>query len=176
MGKTPSITFRPITTLDIPLIHEWLNLPHVHEWYEKDRENSLEVVTKEFEKMISGEDPTRGFIFSFDTEPVGYIQENKINDWPAFVESIGDEPHSAAIDIFIGNPSFIGKGYGSRVIKQFLQEVVFTQKGITTCYIDPEPANIRAIRAYEKAGFVYQRTLQVPGEPDLSYLMKITKS
>jgi aminoglycoside 6'-N-acetyltransferase len=44
-----------------------------------------------------------------------------------------------------------------------------------SCIIDPEPANRIAIRAYEKAGFRYVKTVKVPAEPQPAYLMRISR-
>ena len=51
----------------------------------------------------------------------------------------------------IGPAEMIGLGHGSAVLRQFVDELFAegTLRGIT----DPDPANARAIRAYEKAGF-----------------------
>jgi hypothetical protein len=29
----PELTFRPLTTRDLPLLQEWLSRPHVAEWW-----------------------------------------------------------------------------------------------------------------------------------------------
>lgn len=41
------------------------------------------------------------------------------------------------------------------------------------CVIGPEPKNTAAIRVYEKAGFRFFKTIQVPTEPEPEYLMKL---
>ena len=41
--------------------------------------------------------------------------------------------------------------------------------------IAPEPKNVAATRAYEKAGFRFFKTIQVPIEPEPEYLMKLTR-
>lgn len=47
---------------------------------------------------------------------------------------------------------------------------------VESCIIDPEPTNKAAIRAYEKAGFKYEKTIQVPTEAEPSYVMRIMPS
>lgn len=170
-----NISFKKLSVQDIPLIHKWLNTPHVHAWYEKDRENPYEVVEEEYEKYITGEDKMDGYIVFIEDQAIGYIQSYKIWDYPEFGEALGYDKSTAAIDIFIGEKEFIGRGLGSVIIKKFLKEIVFEEKGVTVCLIDPEPENKRAIKSYEKAGFRYVRTLQVPSERDLTYLMEIKR-
>ena len=48
--------------------------------------------------------------------------------------------------------------------------------GARSCIIDPEPDNKIAIRAYEKAGFRYLKTVQIPTEAHPSYLMRIERA
>ena len=69
------------------------------------------------------------------------------------------------------------KGHGSHVMKAFLRDYVFSGKLFSAdrCMIGPEPKNISAIRMYEKAGFRWIRTIQVPGEDEPEYIMTIEK-
>jgi RimJ/RimL family protein N-acetyltransferase len=60
-------------------------------------------------------------------------------------------------------------------LRRFLPEVVFRQEDVGVCVIGPEPKNLAAVRAYEKAGFRYFKTIQVPGEPEPEHLMRIER-
>ena len=53
------------------------------------------------------------------------------------------------IDQFIGEPDMIGRGHGSAFIRAFIDDPCGMARAVT----DPDPANARAVRAYEKAGF-----------------------
>lgn len=170
-----SLSFRKLELGDIPLIHKWLKEPHVHEWYDREKESTPEEVTEEYTKYITSEDKMDGFIIYSGARPIGYIQKYKVIDWPEFAKALGYGQGAAAIDIFIGDVEFTGKGLGSIIIKKFLKEIVFTQEGIMTCLIDPEPENKRAIKSYEKVGFRYIKTLNVPPDPGLTYLMEIKR-
>lgn len=158
----------------MPRITDWLNLPHVHEWYDKAEVNTLEEVTKRYSFKEIGE-PTEGFIVYYQDTPVGYIQKYYAKDWKEFREATGYAEGVAGIDLFIGDPEFIGKGFGTFMIQEFLKQNLFQDPEVTMCIIDPEPENKRAIRTYEKVGFKYVRTMQIPGEPDVNYLMELPK-
>ncbi len=174
MFYTDHLSFKPLRPQDFSLLTTWLNETHVHEWYDKNEKNTLAEVTKRYSfKEIN--EPTDGFIAWYNNNPVGYIQWYKTRDWPEFRDATGYNEGVAGIDLFIGNPEYIGKGFGRLMIRQFLKEIVFADKTIQLCIIDPEPTNKRAIRAYEKAGFRYKRTIQIPQEEDLSYLMELQK-
>ena len=55
------------------------------------------------------------------------------------------------MDISIGPPELVGKGHGSAIVRQFT-DMLF-EEGCPRVVIDPHPDNLRAVRAYEKAGF-----------------------
>lgn len=169
------ITFRKLLTEDLPLMQRWLNEPHVHQWYDKDKENTLEAVTARYDPKIQGEQPSDCYLVLYDKMPVGYTQTYKVNDWPEFGDYVDYDDHTASVDLFIGESSFMGQGLGSLMLKKFLKEIVFVNPEITTCIIGPEPANIRGIKAYEKAGFEYKKTVQVGDEPDPTYIMELRK-
>lgn len=168
------LSFKPLTNDDFPLLVQWLNNPHVREWYDKDEINTLDEITKRYDFKKIGE-PTDGFIVFYEQKPVGYIQEYYPKDWKEFREATGYVEGVAGIDLFVGDPAFIGHGFGTFMIREFLKQIVFTESEITMCIIDPEPDNKRAIRTYEKVGFTYTRTVKIEGEKDLAYLMELKK-
>jgi len=57
----------------------------------------------------------------------------------------------AGLDLFIGEETYLNKGYGSKVIAHFLREIVFQK--YKAAVIDPDRENKRALKAYQKAGF-----------------------
>ena len=63
--------------------------PYVHEWYDKDKENSLEKITKRYGPKIKGEKPTDCYLVLYEEKPVASIQTYKVNDWPEFGNYLG---------------------------------------------------------------------------------------
>ena len=57
------------------------------------------------------------------------------------------------------------------MIQRVLGDVVFSGRETTLCIIDPDPNNKVAIRAYEKAGFRYLKTIEPPEHIEPAYLM-----
>jgi hypothetical protein len=63
------------------------------------------------------------------------------------------------IDLFIGEADYVHKGLGSGIIRVFLKDIVFSNPLVECAVIDPQVENKAAIKAYEKAGFHYLRTV-----------------
>jgi aminoglycoside 6'-N-acetyltransferase len=54
----------------------------------------------------------------------------------------------------------LGRGHGSAFIRAFADQLL--AGGTPRVVTDPEPANARAIRSYEKAGFRHDRIVDTP--------------
>ena len=144
--------FRPFVHDDLPLMRTWLERPHIREWW-GDPETELGYIRD----MIEGRDTTQPFIFSADGEPVGYIQywfigHHQNADWITEHPWLAELPADAVgVDLSIGEPGKMARGIGSDVLRTFAEQLA--DDGHRTIIIDPDPANGRAVRAYEKAGF-----------------------
>jgi aminoglycoside 6'-N-acetyltransferase len=152
MQKRATYDFHPMSAADLPLMRRWLERPHVREWW-GDPETELGYIRD----MIEGRDTTRPFIFSVDGEPAGYIQywfigHHQNATWIASHPWLAELPSDAiGVDLSIGDPDMLSLGVGSGVLRAFAEHLV--RLGHRTIVIDPDPANGRAVRAYEKAGF-----------------------
>ncbi|HWF10171.1 MAG TPA: GNAT family N-acetyltransferase, partial [Bryobacteraceae bacterium] len=158
---------------DIALLHRWHNEPHVKAWYDRD----LDLSTPEsVAEIYASEDQshTQGYIVLWGGAPIGYIQTYRIRDYPYYSRHLDLDEDAAGVDLFIGEAGYIHKGFSAHILRGFLAAVVFARPGTSSCVVGPEPANKAAIRAYEKAGFRYLKTVQIPGEPEPEELMGIT--
>jgi RimJ/RimL family protein N-acetyltransferase len=165
--------FRPMNLDDLPRMHRWINTPHVREWW--DALPTLDRVVAKYTPGILGKEPTRSFIVDAGATPVGYIQSYRIADYPDYARHLGADDRAAGVDLFVGEAEFVGQGWGSAILSEFLRTVVFADEWPTECLIGPEIENHRAIRSYQKAGFSYWKTVQIPGERAPEYLMRITR-
>jgi len=157
---------------DLPLLHRWLNTDFVNEWWER-RPYSYEEIVEKYTPRVAGHNPTRSFIAMDRDLPIGYIQSYLIRDYPDYSQSLQVEDGAAGVDLFIGEAAYIHRGLGAPLLRRFLCQIVFTAADVTSCVIGPDVSNKAAIRAYEKAGFRYLKTVQVPGESAPEYLMRI---
>jgi aminoglycoside 6'-N-acetyltransferase len=169
-----SVTFRPLVVADLPMMQRWLNEPHVREWWD-DPGPSLAEVEREYGPCIAGTDPTRGYVVSYGDQPIGFVQEYLLSDHADYGRLVWAEPGAVALDLFIGEPDFVHRGLGGPMLRRFLEEVVFVRPGVTAAVIGPAVGNRAAIRAYEKAGFAYVKTVAIPGEAEPEYVMHVDR-
>ena len=169
------VAFRALTRADLPLLLRWLADPDVARWYDEG-ELTLENLDHKFGPLIDGTDPTLGFIIVIDGADAGYIQGYRIDDHPAYARQVAVGPGAARVDLLLGDPARRNAGWGAPVLRAFLRQIVFGRLGATTCVIGPAPDNPRAIRAYEKAGFRYLKTVHIddPGDGGDEYLMTLS--
>lgn len=122
------------------MLAEWLRHPQVERWWPgPDRQISL--VREDL-----GDQAMQQLIALLGDQPLGYAQYYPAHHWPA--PHFADLPADAiAIDVF-GNPQTFGHG-GAWL--DALATLLLSQT--TVLAIDPDPQNVRAIRAYQKAGF-----------------------
>jgi RimJ/RimL family protein N-acetyltransferase len=139
-------------------------------WYGDD--TSWRGVQGEYTLYIEDREPVQPYLILHDDKPIGYIQNFPISHDEGYARLVGVED-SAGVDMFIGEDEYLYRRLGREILRRFLGEVVFRNESVRICVIGPEPKNVAAIRAYEKAGFHYFKTIQVPGEPEPEHLMRI---
>ena len=140
----PHYLFRPMTEADLPLVKRWLAEPHVVQWW-GDTYQQFELVSGDLEVEAMDQ-----FIVVSDDRPFGYLQCYDPEVWPD--NGLGSHPRGTrGIDQFIGEPAMVDRGHGSGFIRAFIDRLLAS--GAPRVITDPDPANARAIRAYEKAGF-----------------------
>ena len=152
--------------------------PHVSRWWaDPPRETYPEDELDKYRARVRGDDDgTEIFFIRHRGRPIGFIQCYRIDSDAEYAAALALDVPAAGIDLFIGEPAEIGQGHGPRLIRQFLHDVVFARHDVGECVIGPAVGNARAIRAYEKAGFVFFKDAQVAGEPDPEHLMRIRRS
>lgn len=151
-----------MTELDLPMLHDWLNRPHIHEWWGVGEPSpTLADVQKDYAPSALQAASVTPYIVMLDDQPIGYAQSYvALGSGDGWWEEITD-PGVRGIDTSLANPSQLGKGLGTQLVS-LLVERLFSDPQVTMIQIDPSPSNHRAIRCYEKAGFVRQKTITTP--------------
>lgn len=159
-----TLSFRPLATADLPLLHEWLGRPHVAEWW--GPAPTLAEVEEEYGPLTSAESTTVPYLFLGDGAPIGYIQSYVVMGsgdgwWPD-----EEDPGARGIDQFLADPEQLGRGVGTAMVRAFVQQL-FGDPAVTRVQTDPSPGNRRAVRCYEKAGFRAVGEVETPDGPAL---------
>lgn len=147
MSAGSAYDFRPMTAADMPMARRWLETPDVQRWW-GDADGQVSLLEEDLD------DPRMTMsIVSHHGRPFAYIQDYDPLSWD--LHHLGGlPPGSRGIDQFIGEPDMLNRGHGSAFIRAHVDRL-FTG-GAPAVGTDPDPANARAIRAYEKARFVAQ--------------------
>lgn len=154
---TTDYVFRRMTAADLTQIQDWLAQPHVREWW-GDPDEQYALVSGDLDETAMDR-----YIVGFDDGPFGYLQCYELTAWNT---GFGPQPQGTrGIDLFIGKPDMIGLGHGSALVRAFVDDLL--RDGSPRVITDPNPANFRAIRAYEKAGFERDRVVDTPDGPAL---------
>lgn len=163
------LRFRPLVDRDLPLLVRWLNEPHVVATYGQGRGASAAEVVAKYGPRARGVGPTRAFVIEVEGRPSGYIQTYRILDHPGWAAQSGIADESHGLDLFLGAADLVGRGLGTRVLRRFVDDVVFGGTDAVAVVCDAFSTNPRAVRALEKAGFRRWRHLATPepGSGDL---------
>jgi aminoglycoside 6'-N-acetyltransferase-1b/aminoglycoside 6'-N-acetyltransferase-2 len=157
---------------DLPRLHRWLHAPHVREWWGGDEAApTLAEVEAHYSPRILAEDGVQAWMaFETDAEgaeqPIGYAQSYVAKGsgdgwWPDETD-----PGMRGIDQFLADGHRLGQGLGTAMVRALVDRL-FADPAVTQIQTDPHPDNRRAIRCYEKAGFVAMREILTPDGPAL---------
>lgn len=154
------VTLRPFRAADLPEMRAWFDDPNVMRFWGRRQP----VVRED-----AFESDLRGRFAHFDRDgyfavvpkvapagttivpdaPVGRIE------W----EGLDPQSRSAEVMVLIGNPAFWGGGYGTDAMVSLLQ-YLFWSRNLHRVSLTVLAWNTRAIRSYEKAGFVREGVLR----------------
>jgi len=140
----PQYQFRSMSAADLPMVRRWLETPHVAQWWHGPDEQ-FALVSEDLDHPAMDQ-----FVVTADDRPFAYLQCYDPTAWSD--NGLGTHPlGTRGIDQFIGEPDMVDRGHGSALIRSFVDGLL--KKGTPRVVTDPDPENIRAVRAYEKAGF-----------------------
>jgi aminoglycoside 6'-N-acetyltransferase len=151
-------SFRAARPEDMPLLRAWLRTPEVARWWGDPDEQAA---------MLEEDLTEPGMVMrivSFDAKPFAYAQDYAVHRWPQ-AHFAGLPSGARAIDSFIGEPEMIGRGHGSVYLRLLAERL--QAEGAPAVAIDPAADNMRARRAYEKAGFVGEGIVETSAGPSV---------
>lgn len=162
--------FKKLEEKDFNQLFTWLQEPHVKMYWDTEIDYTFEMIyDKYYPRLLDGN--TNMFIIKDNDNQVGYIQSYIEKDFLKY--NLSED--AVGIDLYIGNINYLNKGYGSQVITDFFENIVFVDKSVKTVVVDPEIDNIIAQKAYSKAGFKHLKNLFSTSENKEQYLMKLVR-
>jgi aminoglycoside 6'-N-acetyltransferase len=141
---------------DYAALVRWRSAPHVAEWWDTAQtELGLDGVIAKYRSRTTSQDPTTACIIEFADIPVGYIQFYPWAANEAEMREIGFELPVGywGVDIFIGERDYLNRGIGSQAVS-LVCRYLMEQRGAVGVALVVARDNLRAQRAYEKAGLV----------------------
>ncbi len=136
--------FRSFTDLDLASVGSWLKTPEVVPWW-GDPVEQLALIKEDLEDPLM-----RQWIVEYHERPFAYAQAYEAHAWPQL--HLQHLPRGAQVlDAFIGEPDMVGRGHGSAFLR--LLATILIREGAPLVAIDPNVENLRARRAFTRAGF-----------------------
>lgn len=147
------VRLRAIERADLPRFVEWLNDPEVIPGLLIVTPLSLAQEERWFERVVAGVPEEAPLVIEINTPqgwtPVGNIGMHRIN-W---------REREAELGIVIGEKKYWNHGYGGDAIRLLL-DYGFNQLNLHRIFLRVHASNPRAIRSYEKVGFVHEGRLR----------------
>jgi aminoglycoside 6'-N-acetyltransferase len=157
------LRFQPLKQEDIPQIYAWLQQPHVREFYHP-KPVLWEQTREHYTRRLDPGSPTKCFLSYAADHPIGYIQTYRMADYPGYTAMLG-ETEGISLDLFIGDPAYLEKGWGRAMLAKFLSDIVFPlYPDENVCWIYHDVTNQRALRASQSAGFRHVRDFTEDGK------------
>jgi diamine N-acetyltransferase len=148
------IRLRADERADIPHFVEWINDPDVRQGISMYRPLSQAMEEQWFENMLKLPPDEQPFGIDVHTEDGGWKLIGNCGfmdfDWRC---------RSAEVGIFIGDKTYWDRGYGTEVMRLLLKHG-FESLNLNRIFLRVFATNLRAIRCYEKAGFVAEGRLR----------------
>ncbi len=146
-NRPVDVRLRPAKSADAAILRAWETAPHLAGLLGDD--------DWEWETALAEpRSAHRPFIAEVDGRPVGFLE---ILDPSLDPERYwGDLPPGfRAIDLWIGEAEFLGKGVG-RAMMRLALEICFADPDVQTVLVDPLASNTHAHRFYKRCGFTLQ--------------------
>jgi aminoglycoside 6'-N-acetyltransferase len=148
--------FRMMTDADLPIVERWLKTPEVVRWW-GDSGEQLALLKEDIKEPLM-----RQWVVEYRERPFAYVQAYEAHTWPQV--HLQRLPGGAQVlDTFVGEPDMIGRGHGSAFLRWLAS--MLSRDGAPLVAIDPDVENLRARRAFARAGFVEDAVVQAEQGP-----------
>ena len=146
------VALRAMTRGDLPDVVRWRAQPHVLAWFAEDGPPDLGAVTDKYGARIDGMAPVRMWVAEVNGRSIGFVQDYRVRDVPDFPLLVA-EPDAIGVDYVIGEPEWVGRGLGTRVLWAWMVRARHRFPDAATYFAAPDHRNERSLRMLDKAGF-----------------------
>lgn len=147
------VALRPMTRGDLTAVTRWRTQPHLRRWWTEAAEPTLESVTTAYGARVDGMSPTRMWVVEVNGRSIGFVQDYRTGDDPEFTQPVAS-PDTVGVDYAIGEPEWLGRGLGVRVLWAWMQRARRRFPDAPTYAAAPDHRNAASLRVLDKAGFV----------------------
>lgn len=137
---------------DLPDLARWRSAEHVLTWFAADGPPDLDSVTEQYGPRIDGMTPTRMWVVEANGRSVGFCQDYRLRDYPDYAVLTPD-PEAVAVDYAVGDPRFVGRGIGTRMLWAWLTAARRRYPDVTSYFAAPDHRNAASLRVLAKVGF-----------------------
>ena len=141
-----TLSFEQVSEKHIPILFAWLNSSRLKGIYDNGF-SSHEQLRK---KYLLADSTIKRYIVCHQGSLLGYIQAYEVlpgHECEKYRKEVGS---TVGIDLFIGEDSFLHKGYGFSMLKEFIP---FLGKNISRILVDPLIGN-PSIKLFKKYGLI----------------------
>lgn len=144
----------PLRRRDLPRLARWLHRPQVRAWWGRPIGELASIRRNHASPWVAC------YVITCRGRPIGYLQcydpaGDNFRILPV------DRRGTRGIDLFIGEPAFLGKGHGAAVLR-LVSDSLLARPEVRRVISDPDPGNRVSLRAFEKAGFRAVGELDLP--------------
>ena len=93
-SRLPALALRAMTRDDLPAVLRWRRAPHVARWFVGSGPATAESIEARYGPRIDGEAPTRMWVVEVGGDPVGFVQDYRIRDYPDTAVLVPDRMRS----------------------------------------------------------------------------------
>lgn len=179
MSSKHCFTFKAAEESEREIIHSWLQQDYIAKWiHGEGLQNTLKGLEKFFKCAVPHKETnrtlelTQHWLGYEGSTPVVYfltsnVSKNEESEYAKHSTSAGP---IITLDMFIGNPDYVGRGLAVPMIQEFLATHC---PDVQEVFIDPEQTNQRAVHVYQKAGFVIVAEFIASWHKVLHYVMRL---
>lgn len=146
------VTLRAMTRGDLPDVVRWRQRDHVRRWWGSGGEPTRDSVEAKYGPRLDGSTPTRMWIVELNGRSLGFVQDYRIGDYPEYAV-LGPDPQAIGVDYLIGDPAWVGRGIGVRMLWGWAQRARRRFPDAATFFAAPDHRNLASLRVLAKSGF-----------------------